>query len=109
MQEAIKPFIKIDPDLAFYGKNPIAKLYHPTISLMQRKRMLSLLPKVFVVKLGGVMKEDYNGGVGFGENGSRYQIHEQQGIFQRKAENIEELQITRCTPKWRSLYLKYME
>jgi hypothetical protein len=65
--ESIKQFIKLDPDLAYtiepanYGFNirsdkfDVEKSYALTITKGLRG------------KLGGSMKEDYNGGVGFGE------------------------------------------
>lgn len=107
--ESIRSYIKFDPDLAFtvepndYGftlrsdKFDLEKSYSLTINKGLRG------------KLGGVMKEDYSGGVAFGELESDIKFTNTKAVYLSKkgGKNIE-VQITN-TPKVKVIISKIYE
>jgi uncharacterized protein YfaS (alpha-2-macroglobulin family) len=107
--ESIKPFLKVDPDLAYnvepndYGftlrsdKFDVEKSYALTIAKGLRGR------------IGGVMKEDYNGGVAFGELEAGIRFTNSKAVYLSKegSKNIE-VQITNV-PKVKLIISKIYE
>ena len=107
--ESLKPFLKFDPDLAYtveandYGftlrsdKFDVEKSYALTIVKGLRG------------KIGGVMKEDYNGGVAFGELESGISFTNSKAVYLSKkgGKNIE-VQITNV-PKVKLIISKIYE
>jgi hypothetical protein len=107
--ESLKSFLKIDPDLAFtvepndYGftlrsdKFDVEKSYAFTVAKNLRG------------KIGGVLKEDYNGSVAFGELEANISFTNTKGVYLSKngSKNIE-VQITNV-PKVKLIISKIYE
>lgn len=107
--DAIKPFIKLDPDVA-YTVEPIDYGFTIRSDKFDAEKAYSLvISKGLRGRLGGDMKEDYNGGIGFGEMEADIKFTNSKAVYLSKkgGKNIE-VQIT-SVPKVKIIISKIYE
>ncbi|HWR32451.1 MAG TPA: MG2 domain-containing protein, partial [Chitinophagaceae bacterium] len=89
--ESIKPFLKLDPDLAYTVETNDYGFTLRSDKFDVEKSYALMITKGLRGKIGGVMKEDYNGGVAFGELEAGISFTNSKAVYLSKkgGQNIE--------------------
>ncbi|MFN8289922.1 MAG: MG2 domain-containing protein [Chitinophagaceae bacterium] len=107
--DAIKPFIKLDPDVAYTVEPDDYGFTIRSDKFDAEKTYALVITRGLRGKLGGEMKEDYNDGIGFGELESDIKFTNSKAVYLSKkgGKNIE-VQIT-SVPKVKIIISKIYE
>ena len=89
--ESIKPFLKLDPDLAYTVETNDYGFTLRSDKFDVEKSYALMITKGLRGKIGGVMKEDYNSGVAFGELEAGISFTNSKAVYLSKkgGQNIE--------------------
>jgi uncharacterized protein YfaS (alpha-2-macroglobulin family) len=107
--ESIKPYIKIEPAVTYTVESNDYGFTLRSDEFDTEKSYSITISKGLRGKIGGVMKEDYNGGIGFGELESDIKFTNSKGVYlSRKGGKNIEVQIT-SAPKVKVIISKIYE
>ena len=93
--ESIKPFIKLDPDLAYSVEMNDFGFTLRSDKFDSEKSYALQITKGLRGRIGGVMREDYNGGIGFGQLEAEIKFTNNKAVYlSKKGGKNMEIQVT---------------